>query len=165
VNDEALDAFEAEFKVRLPQSYRQFCKDVGPGELRGAIWVHIAAPGLPESKDDPGEAMKRNLELLNKEIWSIALLELDDYCPHPELVRSGIFFGRDLYTYHYFWNKAESTNSAASEMGIYLIDRQMRTCRVADTFESFIFDVCLGRGIPDHEKSDQEPPEFWPVDE
>ena len=90
----------------------------------------------------------------------MVLLELDDYCPNPALVRDGVFLAA-TFTRTITSGIRQKSRIRDNEMGIYLIDRSMQTYRIADTFESFVFDVCLDKGIPDHEKSDQEPPEFW----
>jgi hypothetical protein len=161
VSDAQLDAFEIANKIKLPHSYREFCKTFGPGSLHGRIWIHIATPTRSTSRKHAiGRSAKVNIDVLNKEVWSTFLIDLDEYCDNPGLIRNGLFFGRDIYTHHYFWNKAESTDRKTNEMAIYVIYREMKIHRLADSFESFIYDICLDRGIPNHGKLDEDPPVF-----
>jgi hypothetical protein len=164
VSDRQLATFESLNKIKLPASYRTFCKVFGPGCLRGRIEVHIAVPGLKLSEDrNTGELVKESVEVLNKEIWSTRFIDLDEYCPNPNLVRKGLFFGRDIYTHHYFWNKSEVTDKQNNELGVYVIYREWAIHRLADSFESFIFNICLDKGIPNHSPLDEDPPTFEPA--
>lgn len=159
-----LTAFEAENKVNLPHSYREFCKVLGPGSLRGRIWVHISAPGVKvASEQSVADQMKVNIDVLNKEVWTRDFFELDEYCSNPALVRQGLLFGRDIYTHNYFWSKTEITDKRRNEMAVYVIYREMQIHRLADSFESFIYDICLDKGIPDQGKLDYDPPIFEAV--
>jgi hypothetical protein len=159
VSDAQLDEFETKHQIKLPRSYREFCKVFGPGSLRGQICIHITVPETV-SEHVAAQATKQSIEILNKEIWSTIFLDLDDYCPDPALIRKGLFFGKDIYTHHYFWNPLDITDKANSEFGVYVIFREMKIHRLADTFESFIYDICLDKGIPNHGKLDEDPPIF-----
>ncbi|WP_171468895.1 SMI1/KNR4 family protein [Frigoriglobus tundricola] len=154
-----LDKFEIRRNIKLPQSYRWFCKKFGPGSIRGQIWINITAP-----EDPPASATPRpgghGIEALNEDIWSTVFLDVDVYCPDPKLIRNGLFFGSDIYTHHYFWNTNEVTDRANNELAVYVVFREWKVYRLADSFESFIYDICLGKGIPDHGKLDYDPPLF-----
>jgi hypothetical protein len=165
VTEKELKAFEKSMAIALPESYRDFCKVFGPGHLSAQVSIHLTAPGGAQSSSlDVGPSRKQNIEVLNQEIWTTSLMDVDEYCATPELPQNGLFFACDTYTHNYFWHKADPTDKRKNEMAIYVIFREFTIHRLADTFESFIFDVCLDRGLPDHGKLECDPPEFTPAD-
>jgi hypothetical protein len=160
ISDSQLDAFEAKNQTKLPWSYREFCKVFGAGSLRARIWIHITTPDNPFIKRPESRGTMESMDVLNEEIWSTIFLDVDEYCPDPALIRQGLFFGSDIYTHHYFWNRQEITDKDRNEMGVWVIYREMKIYRLAESFESFVWDICLDRGIPDHGKLDYDPPIF-----
>jgi hypothetical protein len=164
VSEKQLAAFEAANKIKLPRSYREFCKVFGPGDLQCRIWIHLTTPGRDTSAGRTVEGLWNvSTEVLNREIWSTSLFEVDEYCSQPELVRKGLFFARDIYTHLYFWKKDEITSKSMNELAVYVIYREWDIYRLADSFESFIFDICLDKGIPNQGKPDLDPPVFEPA--
>jgi hypothetical protein len=153
VSAKAIDRFEHAVEVGLPRSYCDFLGVFGPGKLNGRISIDITAPSqsTPSSSSSARSATS-SIETLNEDVWSTRFIDLDEYCADPALIRNGLFFGKDIYTHHYFWNRTEITDKARHEMAIYVIYREWTSYRLADSFESFIYDICFDKGIPDHGK-------------
>jgi hypothetical protein len=152
VAEHRLDVYEVGAKLRLPKTYREYCTVFGPGRLNGVISTRIAVPG-----ERTWEWMAE-LELFNEHFLKLDSVELEEYCPDPQLWRNGIFFG-DNQGDLFLWNKSEVLDEQTHEMAIYVVLRDMETHRLADSFESFVFDVCLEHGTPGRGKLDS-PPSF-----
>jgi hypothetical protein len=147
VTDNHLDEFEATINIKLPLSYRDFCKVLGPGSLEARIRIEITAPGF-------------GIETMNTMIWSNDLRDLERMCSKPELVKRALFFGSDISTNNYFFHKEDITDVASNELSVYVIYRDWEVCHLAHSFESFIYDCCLINGIPHCHPLDTDPPVF-----
>ncbi|MEK6234260.1 MAG: SMI1/KNR4 family protein, partial [Planctomycetales bacterium] len=110
-SDNMLNEYETLNSIKLPQSYRDYCKVFGSGRLTGKIAVQIMTPR--------NKSVENSIEELNEDIWSRDFIDLDEYCPDPDLIRCGLFFGRDICTHLYFWNKEEPTGIGRNEMAVY----------------------------------------------
>lgn len=132
--DEALDEFEAQSGVLLPQSYRQFIKVFGPGEL---IWeFRFFAPGYA---DQP----HADLHTFNTEakapLTDTFLRSLKD----PNRVRRLIFFSRSSTGDLFGWDPEDVRDSKGREYGIYKLGRKNYAEEVAASFQEFIESVVL----------------------
>src|SRR5262249_53083897 len=136
-----LDQYETETTFKLPRSYREYCQLFGPGVLIRPHGFHIAVPGSAS-----GGILT---ELRRFQAYSAeAQYEAKAYCSDPGQIRRAVFFATDIGTYFYYWDPQEVTDPAASECAVYVITRGEEIHRLADTFFSFVHDVCLGTGVP-----------------
>lgn len=77
--------------------------------------------------------------------------------------RRAVFFARDVCTSWFFWDPSDVTDSQNHEYGIYILHREGRIYKLADTFWNFIKDVCLGTCIPEYDYSEEVERVFSPV--
>ena len=131
VSDDVLDGLEERIGFRLPQSYRDFCRVFGGGELSD---FHIFIPNAPHESCDIVEA---NTLYHDR--------EYEEYSPDPEQYQRAYFFARDNGGGIYFWDPQDITKGLQCEFGIYVVYRDdWDTIRLASTFDEFVLDLCLG---------------------
>jgi len=73
----------------------------------------------------------------------VACAEFEEIGTEVERFQRAWFFCRDYASAYFYWDPTEVTVSEFNEYGIYMVDRDFRTTRVADTFFGFVKDVCL----------------------
>lgn len=152
VDESRLDAYEHTTGRLLPGSYRAYASVFGFGTIIGAASAKIAVPGSADWYWD------EDLELLNEELRSHDG-ELKAFTNDAELWTNAVFFGTDSGD-RYLWDTRDVSSGSSGEMGVHIIFRDRRIFRLCDTFESFVFDICLNQGVPDTVKCD-DPAEFW----
>jgi SMI1 / KNR4 family (SUKH-1) len=145
---EDLDHFEAEFGVKLPESYRDYATAIGPGEL-GNHCILIYAPGFPrcESYDLAHDQRSWIRDVIGSRSDESLAGTYGDGARARRLVR----FGRIPVIGHGFaWDPGEVTDPDGNEYAIYMIDVDHfgadAMVRVASTFPEFIKDFALGHG-------------------
>jgi hypothetical protein len=130
-----LDAFEQQAGVRLPASYRSFCRVFGPGTL--GSWYEFAAPGYGYQPE--------RWNLASKSAHAHATSEWEEYAPDPAQFGRAIIFAGDEATGAFLFDPAAVTDPAASEYAVFAVWRDLTTERVSDTFAEFVA-ICLHRG-------------------
>lgn len=129
---DSLDALESQIGFHLPQSYRDFCRVFGGGELAECYNILI-----PDALSDVYDIVKANAGLHDGR-------EFDEYSPDPDQYQRACFFAQDISGGGYFWDPYDVTDELRNELGIFVVFRDWETKRLADTFEEFIIDVCVG---------------------
>jgi hypothetical protein len=135
--DQLIAAFEQRSHCKLPTGYKDYIKVFGPGEL---AWEYqILAPGYA----DQGDLV--DLELFNRKLHSVFT---DDFLVHradPDQVVRMLYFCRTGSGEAIGWDPLDVQDCISMEYGIYLLARDDRSLRkLADSYEDFIEDVCLG---------------------
>jgi hypothetical protein len=136
VQTKVITAFEKKRGVKLPASYRAFCRVFGAGDISKQF--HIAVPGYK------GTANAYRLE--HVENMAHEGLEYRHYSKDPGQHERGIFFAMDLLRSYHFFDSSESTGSDGNEYGVYTLFSDFKVRRSADDFGQFVVDVCLGKG-------------------
>lgn len=132
-----LDEYEAETGIRLPTSYREFVQLFGAGTLGGNFV--ISCPGY-------GDGKRVDLLTSNQFVHECMEDELEEYCDNPELFRRMHFFAQAGENEENFgWDPAEA--DAGDEYAVYVTySSSMKIERVAESFEEFVRNICLGSG-------------------
>jgi len=169
-----LDALEGTLAVRLPKRYRDFCQELGPGEL-GADddTVQIKAPGrsrvagLARYVKDGRDYLRFAIEEGRRTAPQYGLPEIPADLEPDRIVP----FAADHSGASFFWRTDEPT--VGDEYAIYAIADEVppRVFRIADSFEEFIRITARGaRGLVDiglygATATGAEPDEygFWPI--
>ncbi len=131
-----LDAYEEHSKVKLPASYRAFCKVFGPGTL--GSWYDFASPCYSGLDTHRWELSGLNEYIRNGIEW-------EEYAEDVEQFRRSIIFGKDEATGTFLFDPAIVTNPDTNEYAIFAVWRDFTTERVCDSFDEFI-SICLHRG-------------------
>jgi len=154
VTQAALDTFENDCGIRLPSTYRSFCRVFGAGEF-GREFL-IAVPGFK------GESKTNSLQGLQE--LSHAGLEYDEYSPDPQQHARGVFFAFDILGSKYFFDPEDISDARKNEYAVYTLFRDWEVQRTADNFWQFVTECCLGERHDELIES-EEPPEqvFRPV--
>ncbi len=132
VAGKSLDALEKQIGFRLPKSYRDFCCVFGGGELSECFNILI-----PNAPNDASDIVEANTLYHDGR-------EYDEYSPDPEQYQRAYFFARDICGGIYFWDPRDVTKERRNEYGVFVVFRDWETKRLANTFDEFIMDVCLG---------------------
>jgi len=136
VDVEALNAYEKQSGIKLPASYRHFCRVFGPGNL--GDWFEIA---VPEFK---GKAPKSyDLETVCRQYRQGR--DWQEYSDDPQQFERAVIFGCDCTGALFLWDPAEQTDKRNREYAVYAIWRDWTRERVCDTFWEFA-SICLHRG-------------------
>lgn len=135
--DASLDGFESRYEFRLPDSYRSFVHQFGPGNLFG--WFRLFVPFV----DDDAKSRSLNIDEENedwrgkKSFWPDAV--------DAETLRSVIFFADTGGGDTYVWDTRDVSDAPGFEYRVYEHDHDSydELEVVADSFEEFIHDFCL----------------------
>jgi hypothetical protein len=158
VIDSALERLEELFHTPLPQSYTEFIHLFGPGEI--GKYFEILAPSIQGFKDW-GLTFEHE-----KESWPEYLTGFG----RSDLAARTICFSTTVGGDSCFWDPNDVRDTLEHEYGIYVHSRDAMTGDanfVAPSFQSFIEDVCLGKGFEIIVKSWELPPQSfspaWPT--
>ncbi len=144
-DDNVLDQAEGSLGCRLPQSYREFCKVFGAGELGG--YYRVAIP-LPFEHDF--ELLRFNVNAHGEEddcLW-------EGYFPDDDMIKRVVFFAETIGGEMFAWDTDNLQDSAMNEYAIYFFHRKPRCEVVARSFSEFVASVCL--------KQREVDGELWP---
>jgi hypothetical protein len=127
-----LDQFEMSHGMKLPETYREFAKLFGAGEL--GEYYRIAVPlcvaddyGLQEYNQGWQKAMK---------IW-------EDSVPRESVPRM-LFFAGTIGGESYAWDTGDCRDPVSCEHAIYLLPRDGPAVIVAESFLSFVQQCVAG---------------------
>ncbi|MCA9117231.1 MAG: SMI1/KNR4 family protein [Planctomycetaceae bacterium] len=142
---EQLDEYEAETGFRLPASYREFVQLFGAGTL--ACDFLVCSPAS-------GEGRRVDLHTSNQFVHACMEDELEEYCDDPELFRRLHFFSQSgEHEEDFGWDPTDIT--VDGEYAVYVIySHSMKIERIANSFEEFVREVCLGPGYFSYFKID-----------
>jgi hypothetical protein len=131
-----LDGFEQEAGVRLPASYRAFCRVFGPGSL--GDWYEFAAPGYAGYRPHRWNLAAKNADVRAAREW-------EEYAEDVAQFRRAVIFGGDQATGTFLFDPLAVTVPDANEYAVFAVWRDWTTEWVCDTFGEFIA-ICLHRG-------------------
>lgn len=131
-----LDAFEEQTDVRLPGSYRSFCRVFGPGNLGN--WFEFAAPGYSGHQPNQWDLAGKNAAIRASREW-------EEYAEDVSQFRRAVIFAGDEATGTFLFDPSDVTAAADNEYAVFAVWRDWTTERVCDTFEEFVA-ICLHRG-------------------
>jgi hypothetical protein len=132
---EDLDRFERELEFELPASYRSYMLEIGPGSV-GEYYI-INAPLYRH----PQRGMQREVKQLQKD----ALLS-EIY--GGEFVSRMIPFATSIGGDIFAWDPTTPAAGKKLDYTVFVLPRDLnRVVKVAKDFESFVYQVCLGRGL------------------
>jgi hypothetical protein len=161
--DTAMSDYEARAGFRLPATYREFLHRFGPGELAG--YFRISGPIPARLRGQVAEAFDIDAQRAMLDdpegYWAEAVA--------PTLTRRLVLFAETVGGDWLFWDIDDVRDSARAEYGVYGFSRgdRHRGELVANSFATFITDVCLGRGFPVYPRHPWEPEWVfgtgWPV--
>lgn len=150
--DAELDAFEAEFKLKLPDDYRLFMKTFGAGVISTLAECNFAAPGAPpiQPHDQRDLAsfnrgargtLQASYDMAKSSPYGKPKFEVD-----PAWLDRFIYFcvaghGEDIFA----WQADEVTNANTNDKNIYRITYFPKEplVLVATTFREFVMDYLL----------------------
>lgn len=142
-SEPALDRYEAATGFKLPQSYRQFVRTFGPGELGQVFTVY--SPGYPDSGIDLGRMNQafRKTASFDKRSDADPARSHDD----PRRARRLVLFAHDIGPDYYGFDPEAVRDAEAHEYGIYAVmHSDPRVVNIAGSFREFIEEYCLGDG-------------------
>jgi hypothetical protein len=128
-------AAERKLKHPLPDSYKRFITDFGPGQI--GRYFNVRGPGYgPKSDADLAALVKLFREERDTYIDLYGDEDLIDRCiPFADTIGGDIFV----------WDPAASTARSGVEYDIYLLaDDSEEAMKVAASFEAFVNEICLG---------------------
>jgi len=129
-----LARFEREHNFQLPSPYRSYICGIGPGELAG--YFVIGAPLY----DRPDKGMQRYASLAD----STLMLEIYGDERVLRMKAFGSSVGGDIFA----WDPEMRCPGRLLDYPVFILPRDWnRIVKVALTFKSFVYDVCLGKGL------------------
>ncbi|MGE3807281.1 MAG: SMI1/KNR4 family protein, partial [Gemmataceae bacterium] len=136
----ALDRFQSQRGLLLPDSYRDFALRFGPGELGGLL--RLTAPGYPG--DDTLDLAEHDAFMHSGDDGLI-----QDH-GHPELLTSLFYFASTYAGDTLGWDTREFRDSRHHEYDIYLLPRYKDEgiSHLATNFVGLIDDLLAGRLLP-----------------
>ena len=133
-----LEQFEADFGIRLPESYRTFVLQFGAGEL--AQEFMIFAPRCQANSDY--DMTKFNQQFRRAFDKSKVLQKSYD---DPQLIRRLLFFARTIGNDYFGWDPGDGGDKERPEYAVHFLPRLVENSRtVAGSFREFVEDLCLG---------------------
>jgi hypothetical protein len=133
-SSEGLDSYEKKSGLRLPSSYRAFCKTLGAGRL--GDWYDFAVPNYN------GKGKKTFLDLDAVTRFYHDGLPWEESAPDPDQFKRSIIFAHDSTGSVYYWDADMITDKRASEYAVFAMFRDMTGERLCDSFGEF-FHICL----------------------
>lgn len=153
-----IDAFHRQTSFTLPTGYIEYIKVFGPGEL--AWKYNIKAPGYPLQ----GSAVDLNTfnTVTHANIDGSRVIA---HFPEPAQARRLYYFcdtgGSGLIA----WDPEDIQHQATNEYGIFVLRvGEASVVKIADSFQDFVEDVCLGEEnlrIPGWDEDDLGPRRFF----
>lgn len=131
----AIEKFEHEKGVRLPESYRDYCQVFGPGQLANAF--NISVPGFE------GETETYSLAFLTDSQVELAE-QYGEADADVEQLKRSIFFCIDNSGSIHFFDPATGTEVSPEEYSVFTLFRNYEVEKTASDFNEFIFQCCLG---------------------
>jgi hypothetical protein len=138
VINSALERVEKLFHCPLPPSYKEFVSLFGPGEIGG--YFRILGPAI-EGFRNWGSSLEGENQDLPEYMRSLGRADLA-----TRLIGFSDTIGGDAC----FWDREDVRDPIESEYGIYVYPREAvagKVVLVANSFGSFIEEVCLGNGF------------------
>ena len=126
--DKTIAVFERESHVKLPESYKEFTKVFGAGEL--AEYYRIAAP---LDIEDDNDLVRQNRNAHGEPGEDL----LGSYGP-SEVTDRIVIFGNTIGGEMFGWNTEEVTDEDRAEYAIFYLTRRGSMERIANTFEEFV---------------------------
>jgi hypothetical protein len=134
--ESALTTFEKRTGLRLPNSYRSYCRVFGPGLIGHTF--RIAVPGYK------GSVSFVSVDQLTDTV--VHHTEYKIYAPESaEQVRRGLFFGADEARTYYFFDAEDVPYRKTYECAVYALGGDYVVSRLADSFREFVTQYCLGK--------------------
>ena len=138
--DSALKKYEEEIGVSLPEGYKAFIREFGPGEI-GAF--RVFGPKISKFRDCGNDIAEENQNWRDPEgYWATS--------GKPALVARLICFSTSIGGDACFWDPDDVRDPKNHEYGIYVLPQSGAdgkvTC-VAGSFKEFVESVCLGHGF------------------
>jgi hypothetical protein len=131
---EDLDAFEQEWEIKLPKSFREYAPIFGSGTLGRRF--DIATPGYGRRARHDIAAMNRSKCIKQLRKWEE--LEL------PDQLERAIFFCETVGQDYIFFDPADITDRRNHEYGIYALLRlEKKAKKIAESFKEFIETIVL----------------------
>jgi hypothetical protein len=148
--DAELDAVESQLGSRLPQSYRQFMKRFGSGELLNWVWLK----GI-----DPSQKGFLDISRHTRRIREF-VAESEDSFPNVDWFAQLVYFGSNGGGDWYCWDPSAESRSHPREYPCYCLlhEDEGNAIPIGDTFWEFIaWGAPDYRSLQEHE-SDELPP-------
>jgi hypothetical protein len=139
--DAALTRYERAIGIPLPNGYKAFIREFGPGEIGG--YFRVYGPHISGYEDYGNDIAEENENWRDPEGGWVEF-------GNPSLVARLIFFSTTVGGDACFWDPEDVRDSQNHEYGTYVHSRSEPMDKVefvAGTFEDFIHDVCLGHGF------------------
>ncbi|MBI1249790.1 hypothetical protein GC197_18340 [bacterium] len=136
VDSALLNAAENSLHIKLPDSYRSFCRVFGVGSF-GRGDFNIAVPGYN------GKANTYSLEYLTDSQRELAG-QLGDLGLDPDQISRGIFFAIDMSRSNHFFDPEDVTDPKKHEYAVFSLYRNYEVERTFDSFWDFVTIGCLG---------------------
>jgi hypothetical protein len=156
--DEEFDQFKAKIGLPLPNSYRNFVLEFGPGELAGIFRIAVPNCRVPAFNLDREVAAHK--KLFKGTMARLRLKKYDD----PEQVQRMIVFSTTYRGESYCWDPEDITDKRGHEYAVYLLTRASRKPeRIADSFGEFVSEYCLGSRFLDYFSDDTRSKSFSPA--
>jgi SUKH superfamily protein len=132
--DDTLNQFQIHSGFKLSTSYREYAKLFGVGELAG--YYRIAVPLAVESEYDLAKFNKITKGSDEEKLW-------DGYT-QPEALQQLFFFAATIGGEMFAWKLDEITDKKRNEYAIYFLPRVPPMVFSAQSYSSFVQDICLG---------------------
>ena len=136
IDVELLDAAENSLQVKLPSSYRSFCRVFGVGSF-GTGDFNIAVPGYV------GRSRSYSLQYLTESQRELAD-QYGDVGLDSELLSRGVFFSVDMSGSNHFFDPDVVTDPENHEYAVFSLYRNYAVERTFDNFWDFVTIGCLG---------------------
>ncbi len=145
--NKALDAFEEEFAVKLPKSYRDFIQVFGPGVIARNIRIYAPCGKQSTTFDLYVDNRGRHESFLLRHRQNVD--KRTKTLKDPELRRLArlILFGSTFLGDLFGFDPEDVTDQNDPEYRIFFWEKLSDSAQpIADAFSDFITDVCLGEG-------------------
>ncbi|WP_417385197.1 SMI1/KNR4 family protein [Gimesia sp.] len=135
VDQLSLSKFESTSGLKLPFSFRSYCRVFGAGQIGNLF--NIAVPGYS------GGSLTYSVEYLSKSQIDLAYQFAELGVDAAQIKRS-IFFSLDIIGSNHFFDPLEITNSIKNEYAVFTLFRSCEVQRSAENFQEFLTEYCLG---------------------
>lgn len=140
---ETLDEFEHLTGVRLPLSYRNYIQVFGPGELGQEF--RIFAPGYESLGEHANSSDLWTFNASKEPLRSDP--KIHQYYDDQERISRLLFFASTDGGEIIGWDPLDVRDKGSCEYGIYILLNDRKSPELlAESFTSFVHDVCLGNG-------------------